>query len=56
MGVGVGVARARACVRATNKGFARRQQEFMGWEVMEQWEWGWEWRVRVGAGGGRIKA
>ncbi len=49
MGVGVGVARARACGRATNKGFARRQQEFMGWGVIEQWEW--EWRVRVRACG-----
>ncbi len=44
------MARARAGGRATNKGFARRQHEFMGWEVMEQWEWEWEWRVRVRAG------
>ena len=25
-----------------NKGFARRPQEFLGWEEWE-WEWEWEW-------------
>ena len=36
----------RPRARAPNKGFARRPQEFLGWE---EWEWGYEeWR---GAGG-----
>ena len=30
---GVGVECARPAARAPSKGFARRQQEFMGWEV-----------------------
>ena len=34
MGVGVGVGvRVRVRAGATNKGFARRPQEFIGWEV-----------------------
>ena len=38
MGVGVGV-RACACARATNKGFARRPLEFLGWDsAWEEWE------------------
>ena len=41
-GVGVGAGCGAARRAATNKGFARRPQEFLGWE---EWEWDWEeWR------------
>ena len=34
----------RARAGATTKGFARRPQEFLGWEEWEsEWEWEWEW-------------
>ena len=44
--LGWGSGSARGGAGAPNKGFARRPQEFLGWEEWdweEEWEWEWEW-------------